>query len=163
MIYDKSAMAGLNHCEETGVSARGGGPPVLLKLWAQREARHSQLVVLGYFLRDEAERGTEGEMEQLLLGSLARSCTCTQTHTYTHRLEPMGGEERSHIRAQPCLIMDLMETVSAESVSTCAAPDSSQLLFFFFFYVHTVFTHIHHPPHTQTHNVCTNTHTHLHA
>lgn len=91
-------------------------------------------------------------MEQLLLSSL------THTHTDTaHTLEPMGGEERSHIRAQPCLIMDLMETVSAQSVSTCAAPDSSQLLF----YVHTVFTHIYPPPrytpthrHTQTECVC---------
>lgn len=80
----------------------------------------------------------------LLPRALAR--THTHTDTYTHRLEPMGGEERSHIRAQPCLIMDLMETVSAQSVSTCAAPDSSQLLLFFMCiqYSHT-YSSPHHP------------------
>lgn len=51
MIYDKSAMAGLNHYEETVGSWGGGGPPVLLKLWAQREARRSQLVVFGVFFK----------------------------------------------------------------------------------------------------------------
>lgn len=169
MIYDKSATAGLNHCEETGGSAggvgRGGGPPILPKnSGPSAKARRSQLVVLGYFLRDEARRGTRGLRWS---GSAsARSRTCSRTHTYTHRLEPMGGEEWSHIRAQPCLIMDLMETLSAESVSTCAAPDSSQLFFFssssFFFNAHTVFTHI--PPHqTRTHTHTHHLHTHTFA
>lgn len=105
----------------------------------------SQLVVLGYFLRDEAKRGTKGEMEQLPLGSLRRTQThpCARGRIHVHTLEPMGGEERSHIRAQPCLIMDLMETVSAQSVSTCAAPDSSQLasLFFIFFFMCIQYSH----------------------
>lgn len=74
----------------------------------------------------------------------------------------MGGEERSHIRAQPCLIMDLMETVSAESVSTCAAPDSSQLLFFFFLCAYSIHTHTHTHPTTLA-PTPTTTHTHLHA
>lgn len=104
MIYDKSAMAGLNHCEETGGSARGGGPPVLLKLWAQREARHSQLVVLGYFLRDEAKRGTQGEMERLLLSSLSRSLVHmhTDTHVHTHAgADGRRGEEPHQSSALP--------------------------------------------------------------
>lgn len=69
-------------------------------------------------------------------------CAHTHTHSNTCTLEPMGGEERSHIRAQPCLIMDLMETVSAQSVSTCAAPDSSQLLHFIYFFFFLLLTRV---------------------
>lgn len=152
-------MAGLNHCEETEGRARGGGPPVLLKTLGPARSSPQPVSGFGVFFKGRSgERGPEGEMERLLLSParLARPCTCAQTHTHTHELEPMGGEERSHIRAQPCLIMDLMETVSAQSVSTCAAPDSSQLLSFYFFmciqYSHSYTI----PPHTHTH-------THLHA
>lgn len=144
VIYDKSTMAGLNHCEEKGGNTRGGGPPILLKLWAQCGAHHSQLVVLGgIFFKGWSEERKEG-WDGAAPSQFVQSRTCTRTHTYTHKLEPMGGEERSHIRAQPCLIMDLMETVSAESVSTCAAPDSSQLFFFFFMCIQ--YSHTYTPP-----------------
>lgn len=75
MIYDKSATAGPNlRVKKTGVveeaeGGRAGGmkhllfsPPPTKKqkttLGPGAEARRSQFVVWGYFLRDEAKRGT---------------------------------------------------------------------------------------------------------